>query len=151
MYMTENITRPSREEQQTAMRSYVVLSSSLNEIKDEYPEVEIEETREKIRIPLSALRLLVKILKETSQGRSVSIVPVATEVTTQAAAELLGCSRPHVIKLLEAGKIKYTKVGKHRRIKYEDIVSYKNEMKAEQEQLIKEIMDTDEKSGLYDS
>lgn len=151
MFLTENISRPSKEEQKAAMLSYDVLSSSLNEIKDDNPEIEIEETREKIRIPLNALKLLAKILKETSQGKPVSIVPVATEVTTQAAAEMLGCSRPHVVKLLETGKIKFTKVGKHRRIKYEDVISYKNEMKAYQERLINEIMDTDEKTGLYDS
>ena len=151
MQMIENITRPTKEEQIVAMKSYDALANVLSELKDDNPEIEIEETREKIRVPLNALKLLAQILKETSQGRPISIVPIATEVTTQAAAEILGCSRPHVVKLLEAGKIKFTKVGKHRRIRYEDIISYKKEMKAEQERLINEIMDTDEKTGLYDS
>lgn len=151
MYVFENISKPSKEEQKAAMLSYDALVSTLNDIKDKNPEIEIEETQERIRIPLSALRLLAKILKETSQGKPVSIVPIATEVTTQAAAEILGCSRPHIVKLLETGKIKFTKIGKHRRIRYEDIISYKKEMKAEQERLINKIMDTDEKSGLYDS
>jgi excisionase family DNA binding protein len=151
MYTLDNIPKPSKEEQKAAMISYDALAASLNEIKDNNPEIEIEETHEKIRVPLNALKLLAKILKETSQGKPVSIVPVATEVTTQAAAELLGCSRPHIVKLLESGKIKFTKVGKHRRIRYEDVISYKNEMKAEQERLINKIMDNDEKSGLYDS
>lgn len=151
MFILENISKPSKEEQRAAMISYDALSSSLNAIKDKNPEIEIEETQEKIRIPLSALKLLAKILKETSQGRPVSIVPIATEVTTQAAAEMLGCSRPHVVKLLETGEMKFTKVGKHRRIKYEDIIAYKKELKEKQEQLISKIMDTDEKEGLYDS
>jgi excisionase family DNA binding protein len=151
MYVLEDISKPSKEEQKAAMLSYYALVSTLNDIKDENPEIEIEETQERIRVPLSALRLLAKILKETSQGKPVSIVPIATEVTTQAAAEILGCSRPHIVKLLETGKIKFTKIGKHRRIRYEDIISYKKEMKAEQERLIIKIMDTDEKSGLYDS
>ncbi|MFP4289531.1 MAG: excisionase family DNA-binding protein [Bacteroidales bacterium] len=63
---------------------------------------------------------------------------------------MLGCSRPHIVKLLETGQIKFTKVGRHRRIKYEDIVVYKKRMKAEQDHLIRQIMDTDEKDGLYD-
>ena len=151
MLITENISRPSKEEQKAALISYDALSSTLNEIKDKNPEIEIEETHEKIRIPYSALQLLAKILKETSQGKPVSIVPIATEVTTQAAAEMLGCSRPHIVKLLESGKIKFTKIGKHRRIKYEDIIEYKKDLKAKQEQLISKIMSTDEKTGLYDS
>ena len=72
-------------------------------------------------------------------------------MTTQAAAEMLGCSRPHVVKLLEEGKIKFTKIGKHRRIKYEDVINYKSNMKKEQERLINEIMDIDEETGLYDT
>jgi excisionase family DNA binding protein len=95
--------------------------------------------------------LLAKILKETSQVRPVSIVPIAIEITTQAAAELIGCSRPHWVKLLENGEINFTKVGRHRRIKYQDVMHYKKKMKAEQRQLLIEIMKADEESGIYDS
>jgi excisionase family DNA binding protein len=151
MKFIEEIKRPSKLEQKTAMESYDALASMLEELQTENPEIEIEETSEKIRIPLNALKLLVKILEETSKGRLVSIVPIATEMTTQAAAELLGCSRPHLIKLLEKGEIQFTKIGKHRRIKYEDIVKYKKEMKAIQKQLLIEIMKSDEESGLYDT
>jgi len=151
MYFQEKITKPSKEEQKAALQSYDALTSTLSEIKDKNPEIEIEETQERIRIPLNALKLLAKILKETSQGKPVSIVPIATEVTTQAAAGILSCSRPHIVKLLETGEINFTKVGKHRRIKYEDVILYKKKMKSEQEHLINMIMDTDEKTGLYDS
>lgn len=151
MQTLEHIKRPTKEEQIAAMKSYDALANVLNELKDSNPEIEIEETREKIRIPLHALQLLAQILKETSNGRPVSIVPIATELTTQATAELLGCSRPHVIKLLESGEIKFVKVGKHRRIKYDDVVSYKRKMKTHQENLINEIISSDEEAGLYDS
>jgi excisionase family DNA binding protein len=151
MKFIEEIKRPSKLEQKTAMESYDALASMLEELQTENPEIEIEETSEKIRIPLNALKLLVKILEETSKGRLVSIVPIATEMTTQAAAELLGCSRPHLIKLLEKGEIQFTKIGKHRRIRYEDIAKYKKEMKARQKQLLIEIMKSDEESGLYDT
>lgn len=146
-----DIKKPSKEEQRAAMESYDALAATLEQLRSETPEIEIEETREKIRIPLSALKLLSRILKEISQGRPVSIIPIATEMTTQAAAELLGCSRPHVVKLLEEGKIEYTKVGKHRRVKYENVVSYRNKIKSRQKKLIEEVMKADEESGLYDS
>jgi excisionase family DNA binding protein len=151
MEFIEEIKRPSKLEQKTALESYDALASMLEELQTENPEIEIEETTEKIRIPLNALKLLVKILEETSKGRLVSIVPIATEMTTQAAAELLGCSRPHLIKLLENGEIQFTKIGKHRRIRYEDIIKYKKEMKARQKQLLIEIMKSDEEAGLYDT
>jgi excisionase family DNA binding protein len=146
-----DIRKPSKEEQRAARESYEALASSIEQLRTEIPEIEIEETEEKIRIPISALRFLAKILKEISRGNPVSIVPIATELTTQAAAELLGCSRPHIVRLLEEGKIPYTKVGKHRRIKYEDIVIFKKEMKASQRTKIRELMQLDEESELYDT
>ncbi|MET4084096.1 excisionase family DNA binding protein [Pedobacter sp. UYP30] len=147
----EDLEKPSKEEQKAAIVSYDALSAMLEQIHSENPEIEIEETNERIKIPLKALRLLAKILKATSQGKPISIVPIATELTTQAAAELLGCSRPHVIKLLENGNINFTKIGKHRRIKYQDLIDYKKKMKAEQRRLLMEIMKADEEAELYDS
>lgn len=59
--------------------------------------------------------------------------------------------RVGLVKLLEEGKISFTKVGKHRRIRYEDVINYKKKMKAEQKRLLIEIMKSDEETGLYDT
>jgi len=143
--------RPSKAEQRIARTSYDALVSVLGQLKSDQVEIEIEETNDKIVMPLSAMRFLEDILKAMSQGNPISLVPNATEVTTQKAAEMLGCSRPYLVRLLEEGKIAFTKVGKHRRIKFEDIVNYKSKMKAEQKQHIIDIMNADEEDGLYDS
>ena len=143
--------RPSKEEQKAAMESYNALEAALEQLQSNNPEIEIEESEERIKIPKSALKLLSKILKELSEGRPVSIIPIAAEMTTQAAAELLSCSRPHIVKLLNEGKIPYTKVGKHRRLKYEDVINYKNDKILNQRRLLGEIMNADEEAGLYDT
>lgn len=147
----EQIRKPSKLDQKIASESYSALSSVIDQIRSQQPEIEIEEAREKIKIPFSALKLLGEILKAMSQGKFISIVPIAAEVTTQAAAEFLGCSRPHLVKLLEEGRIPFAKVGKHRRIKLDDVVRYKKQMKAQQKQNIIDIMNLDEETGLYDS
>lgn len=147
----KRINKPSKDEQKLAIESYDALASVIEQLKSENPEIEIEETQERIKIPLSALKFLGEILKAMSKGKPFSLVPVATEVTTQKAAEILGCSRPHVVKLLEDGEIEFTKVGKHRRIKYEDLMNYKMKMKKVQKQNIIDIMSSDEELGLYDS
>jgi excisionase family DNA binding protein len=151
MQVSEQIKKPSKIEQKVASQSYSALASVIEQIQSEEPEIEIEETNDKIKIPLRALKLLGDILKAMGEGKLISIVPIAAEVTTQAAAEILGCSRPHLVKLLEDGKIDFTKVGKHRRIKFEDIVKYKQELKKQQKQNIIDIMNSDEETGLYDS
>jgi excisionase family DNA binding protein len=151
MQALEQIRKPSKLDQKIASESYVALASIIKQINSEQPKIGIEETSDKIKIPLSALKLLGDILKAMGEGKLISIVPIATEVTTQAAAEILGCSRPHLVKLLEEGKIAFTKVGKHRRIKFDDVIKYKKRMKDLQKQYIIDIMNSDEESGLYDS
>jgi excisionase family DNA binding protein len=151
MQALEHIARPSIPEQKVAMESYNALAAVIEQIQSQEPEIEIEETKEKIKIPLKALKLLGKIMQAMSQGKPVSIAPVAAEMTTQSAAEMLGCSRPHLVKLLEGGKIEFTKVGRHRRIKIEDVFKYKQEMKKAQKQHIIDIMNADEETGLYDT
>lgn len=147
----QQIQRPSKEEQRMALVSYGALASTIEQLRSENPEIEIEETAEKIKIPVKALKFLATILHALSEGRPVSIVAGATEMTTQSAAEMLGCSRPFLIRILEEGKIPFTKVGRHRRIKVEDVMQYKKQMKADQKAHLIDIMKGDEASGLYDS
>ena len=151
MEAIENIKRPTEVEQKAAIKSYAALVAALSHIKEVETEIEIEETQDKIVIPSRALMLLGDILKAMSEGKPISIVPVATEVTTQKAAEILGCSRPHLVKLLEEGAIDFVKVGKHRRILFEDVMQYKQKMKEEQKKHIIDMMNQDEELGLYDS
>ncbi|HRD54556.1 MAG TPA: helix-turn-helix domain-containing protein [Flavobacteriales bacterium] len=144
--------KPTRSEQEAARRSFPALEESLKNIgKKDTTEIEIEETSQKIVVPTMALQLLTRILKDLGEGRPVQIMPIAAEMTTQAAAEMLGCSRPHVVKLLEQDKIPFTKIGKHRRIKYEDVMKYRRAMKEAQRRNLKDMMKDDEEAGLYDS
>ena len=145
------ITKPSKDEQTLALESYSALASAIEQLKSDVPEIEIEETKEKIQIPISALKLLGDILKQMSKGAPFSLIPVAAEVTTQKAAEIIGCSRPHIVKLLEQGAINFTKVGKHRRVKIEDAISYRDSLKKNQKSILIDIMKSDEELGLYDS
>ncbi|TZF85616.1 helix-turn-helix domain-containing protein (plasmid) [Pedobacter sp. BS3] len=151
MNTLEKIRKPSKVEQKVAIESYNTLASVIKQINSDKTEIGIEGTKDKIVIPVRALKFLSDILRAMSQGKPISLVPVATEVTTQKAAEILGCSRPHLVKLLEDGKIEFTKVGKHRRIKFEDILKYKKQLKEEQKRHIIDIMNFDEEIGLYDS
>lgn len=151
MNKLDDIKPPTKAEQEIAMFSYQALAATLKQLKDVNPEIEIDETKEHIKIPLRALELLAQVLKAMSEGNPISIVPVAAEMTTQAAADIIGCSRPHLVKLLEEDVIPYSKVGRHRRVRIEDVVNYKKQLKEKQRQALIEMMRTDEDSGLYDT
>src|SRR5690554_4516776 len=150
METLDRINRPSKAEQKVALESYDSLAAVIEQLQAD-TEIEIEETNDKIVVPLRALKLFGSILKAMSEGKPISIVPLATEVTTQKAAEILGCSRPHLVKILEEGKIPFVKIGKHRRILFEDVMEYKKQMKAEQKKHLVDMMNLDEDLGIYDS
>jgi len=48
-----------------------------------------------------ALDLLFNILSNMAEGKSISLVPSDSEVSTQQAADMLNVSRPHLVKMLE--------------------------------------------------
>lgn len=80
-----------------------------------------------VELPTSALRLLVDVLSELAEGNAVKVVPIHAELTTQEAADMLNVSRPHLVKLLESGALAFHKTGKHRRIRFADLMAFKTE------------------------
>lgn len=80
-----------------------------------------------LRLPPKVLRMFADVLGSLAQGKAVAIMPKELDVTTQEAAMFLNVSRPYLVRLLEEGKIAYHKVGTHRRIRFADVLQYKED------------------------
>ncbi len=85
-----------------------------------------------------------------ASGEAVSVIPQKREVTTREAAELLNVPRPFLIKLLEEGKIPYTKVWLHRYIRSEDVMTYKKQRDATRNKALSELIQMSQEEGFYD-
>ena len=84
-----------------------------------------------LRLPRPAVDLLRRALAEIAQGHAVAVTAVDAELTTQQAASHLKMSRPHLIRLLEEGKIPFRKVGTHRRVRFRDLEAYRAKVEEE--------------------
>lgn len=101
-----------------------------------------------LRLPPKVLRLIADLLGALAEGKAVSVVPKDLNVTTQEAAMFLNVSRPYLVRLLEEGKIRFHKVGSHRRIRFEDIVQYKEERTRKSNEALQALADQAQEIGL---
>ncbi|WP_087721080.1 helix-turn-helix domain-containing protein [Salinicola sp. LHM] len=105
-------------------------------------------TSHQVELPVSALRLLVDILTELGEGNTVSLIPVHAELTTQEGADLLNMSRPTFIKLLNDGDIPFHRAGNRRKVKYTDVMQYKQRVDQERLAALDELSALDQSLNL---
>jgi excisionase family DNA binding protein len=126
------LKKTTKEDQRIAKSSISKFRESSKKIISadrKYATIKIQEKGEFLKIPKKALSLLSDILDNMAEGKSITLIPSDAEVSTQQAADILNVSRPHLVKLLEDGKIAFTKVGTHRRIEIQNLMDYQKNLK----------------------
>jgi excisionase family DNA binding protein len=101
-----------------------------------------------VEVPPPALKLIGQLLGAMSEGRSITLMPANREFTTVEAAHFLNVSRPFVIKEIEEGRLPHRMVGTHRRIAFDDLVTYANKMREKQASALDRMADNARELGL---
>ena len=104
---------------------------------------------QRAELPDAVYRLLKDIARNMQAGRAVILIPENQQLTTQRAADLLGVSRPHLIKLLESGDLAYHKTGSHRRVYLKDLMAYRKRRDAERKAALDRMAIDAYDAGLY--
>src|SRR6478735_2405327 len=125
---------PSKKDAELAREASQALASTQpTELK-----VRLDDGKELV-LPKAATRLIHHLLTEMALGNAVTRIPVHAELTTQEAADFLNVSRPHLIRLLHEGKIPFHMAGTHRRIRFEDLATFKAATEEERRKTMEEL------------
>lgn len=106
---------------------------------------------ESIPLPESVFYVLERVAEVMARGDSLTVVPVGKEVTTQQAADLLNVSRQYLVRLLDEGRIPFRKTGKHRRLRVEDVLAFKEKRDKDRRAGLRELSRMTQELGRYDA
>lgn len=138
------------DESKTAHESSIVLARHVQKGEELKLRVVDSEHQEVIVLPAAVVTLLLGMLRMMANGLGIALTPLHSELTTRQAADILNVSRPFLIKLLETGEIPYHKVGRHRRIRREDVMNYRQKIRLERDAILDQMVAEAQEMGLYD-
>jgi excisionase family DNA binding protein len=101
-------------------------------------------------LPVEVFDVLRQVVEVMAAGKAVTVAPHNLLLTTQEAADLLGVSRPTLVRLLERGDIAFTRPNRHRRVRLVDILEYQSRAAQDRASALAAIVAASEDLGLYD-
>jgi excisionase family DNA binding protein len=105
---------------------------------------------ESVDLSPSLLNVLKAAAGMVAGGADVAVLARTEELTSQQAADFLNVSRQYIVRLLERGDIASTKVGTHRRVRADDLTSYRQHRNQGRSDALAEMADQAQKDGGYD-
>lgn len=105
----------------------------------------------RLEVPAPVFEALVQVATAMARGQGVTVMPQNLLLTTQEAAELLGISRPTLVRLLADGEITYEQRGRHRRIMLSELLAYQEKMRRERRESLDQMAREGQAAGLYEA
>lgn len=95
-------------------------------------------------LPDEVVELIDKVLAAVADGAEVRVGRLPEVITTTTAAQILGISRPTLMRKLKEGELASHKVGTHTRLHTADVQDFKQRMHQRRIQAAKELMELEE-------
>jgi excisionase family DNA binding protein len=104
----------------------------------------------RLQLPGEVFEVLREVVVALSQGLAITVAPHQTVLSTSEAAQLLGVSRPTLVRLLESGEIPFDKPSRHRRVRLADLLAYQERSRRRRATLLDQMVADAEEAGLYE-
>lgn len=129
--------------------AHAAVAQLLRELPPEQLPALMGPSGERIPLPLDLFHVLRDVAGALADGQAVTVAPLDTLLTTQEAADILGISRPTLVKLLERGEIDFTKPGLHRKVKLADLLAYQQRQRQRRRELLASLTAEAAEAGEY--
>lgn len=98
----------------------------------------------RVELPREVHQALRQVVAALHAGKAVTIAPQSMTLTTQQAADLLGVSRPTVVRLIKSGELAAERIGNRHRLVLDDVLAYREARRQRQyDALAESAMDID--------
>lgn len=102
------------------------IEQTVDDIKDIRANIALNVDGRNVDLPKDVSVIVTTVLESLSKGSRVVISTTPKELRTTAAAEMLGISRPTLLKLVREGELPSHKVGVHHRFLLNDVLEYRD-------------------------
>lgn len=102
------------------------IEQTVDDIKDIRANIALNVDGRNVDLPKDVSAIVTTVLESLSKGSRVVISTTPKELRTTAAAEMLGISRPTLLKLVREGELPSHKVGAHHRFLLNDVLEYRD-------------------------
>jgi len=103
---------------------------------------------DRVELPAELFHVLRQAVEALRNGLGVTIRPESTTLTTQQAADLLGISRPTLVRLLDQEVIPYERANSHRKVLLRDLLDYRDRRREQQYAALEAITVDDDQEDL---
>ena len=104
-----------------------------------------------VEVPESMFQVLLQVAAAMKAGLAVTVAPHHLTLSTQEAADLLRISRTTLVRLLETGVIPFEKPSRHRKVRLDDLLEYRERQRSQAELAFADMVADAERLGLYDA